>query len=300
MSELRLRRVSGWAMGLVFVTVLLGSMVCSTDSSSSCPAWPACYPDQVAPNLQVGWLENPAIEFIHRFIAFAGLVLLAVTGWFGRRHTDPRVRVLPWIALACAIGSAVFGMMIILFTLPLVLGLLDLGLALVAMLLSTVTYLAIRPGRSLPLASPIRRLAGCCFGLLVAMHLLGSAIAGTTEGGTGSFTRCLSWPLWTITEIDGAPALQLLRVVMAVIAAVMILTIAELARRVGAPGLALSLAAFLVLELLLGIVILAGGVTAGQTNGIQATVAVVYSAVAVAIMWSVAFAYARAGRRPRG
>ena len=52
--------------------------------------------------------------------------------------------VLPWVALACAVGSAVFGMMIILFTLPLALGLLDLAFAIVALLLSVVTASALR------------------------------------------------------------------------------------------------------------------------------------------------------------
>ncbi|QXT64027.1 COX15/CtaA family protein [Tessaracoccus palaemonis] len=300
MNDSRLTKLSAWAMGLVFVTILLGSMVCATDSSSTCPAWPACYPDQIAPQLQVGWLENPVIEFVHRAIAFAGLVLTGLTGWFGRRHPDGRVRVLPWVALGCAVGSAVFGMMIILFTLPLLLGLLDLGLALVALLLTTTTYLALRRGEMLADAVPTRRLAGGTFALLVVMHLLGSVVAGTTSTGTGSFTRCLSWPLWTIVEIDGSPVLQGLRMAMAVVAAGLIIALADRARRADAGGLALALVVSLLVELGLGMVILNAGVTAGQTNGIQATIAVLYSAVAVVIMWCVAFAFARAMPRPSG
>ncbi len=298
MNDSRLTKLSAWAMGLVFVTILLGSMVCATDSSSTCPAWPACYPDQIAPQLQVGWLENPVIEFVHRAIAFSGLVLTGLTGWFGRRHPDGRVRVLPWVALVCAVGSAVFGMMIILYTLPLLLGLLDLGLALVALLLTTTTYLALRRGEMLTDAVPTRRLAGSTFALLVVMHLLGSVVAGTTSTGTGSFTRCLSWPLWTIVEIDGSPVLQGLRMAMAVGAAGAIIALAERVRRAGAGGLALALVVSLVVEHGLGMIILGAGIDAGQTNGIQATIAVGYSVTAVVIMWCVAFAFARAMPRP--
>lgn len=294
MTDSTLARISGWAMGLIFVTVLLGSIVCATDSSSTCPAWPACYPDQIAPELQTGWIENPIIEFVHRAIAFAALVLIGLTGWFGRKSADVRVRVLPWVALACAVGSAVFGMMIILFTLPLLLGLLDLGLALVALLLTTTTFVALRRGAALPAADqPTRRLALGTFSLLVVMHLLGSVVAGTTSDGFGSFTRCLSWPLWTITEIDGSPILQGLRMGMAIVAAGMIIGLADRVRRSEGGGLALALIISLLVELALGMVILNAGVDAGQTNGIQATVAVAYAVAAVTIVWCVSFAFAR-------
>ncbi|GMA42335.1 COX15/CtaA family protein [Mobilicoccus caccae] len=102
-----------------FLTVAMGSMVAATDSSSACPAWPLCYADRVGPALQGGWLENPAIEFVHRVISGLCLILLGVAGWRGRRHRDVRLRVFPWIALAFAVGAAVFGMMTVLFTLPL-------------------------------------------------------------------------------------------------------------------------------------------------------------------------------------
>ncbi|NHB84684.1 hypothetical protein G7085_08875 [Tessaracoccus sp. HDW20] len=63
--------------------------MCATDSSSTCPAWPVCYADQVGPDLAPGWLENPIIEFVHRFISFSGLVLLGVSGCLGRRSPTP-------------------------------------------------------------------------------------------------------------------------------------------------------------------------------------------------------------------
>ena len=46
------RRVTRWANIAIFITVLLGGVVCATDSSSACPAWPVCYADQVGPDLR--------------------------------------------------------------------------------------------------------------------------------------------------------------------------------------------------------------------------------------------------------
>lgn len=283
------RRVARWASVLIFVTVALGGMVCATDSSSSCPAWPACYSDQVGPSIQAGWLENPVIEFIHRLISFIALLLLAWTGLLGRGARDVRVRFYPWLALVCGVGSAIFGMMIIKFHLPLVLGLLDLAFALIAMSLITVTDAALRPGRSEE-QPRLRRLVRTTLGLIIVMHLLGSIVAGTTSDGTGSFTRCLSWPLWELHDIDRFPALQVIRIVMAVFAVALIALIVALAfrhRALRLPGLAVAVC--LLVELVLGVVITLGGLAPTQTNGIDATIAVTYSFAAVALMWSLAW-----------
>ena len=43
----------------------------------------------------------------------------------------------------------------------------------------------------------------------------------------------------------------------------------------------------------LGVAILAAGISAGQTNGIQATVAVLYSAFAVVVLGAISLAVAR-------
>lgn len=299
MPARRAALVSRWAAILVFVTVALGSVVCVTDSSSSCPAWPACYPDQFGPELRTGWLENPIIEFVHRAISFSALVLLGWSGWLGRRHADVRVRVLPWVALACAIGSAVFGMMIILFTLPLSLSVLDLAFALIALCLITVTAAALRPGLQRP-SRPISTLAGSTFGLLVAMHLLGSIVAGATSEGTGSFTRCLSWPLWHLVEIDRFPALQVVRIAMAGAGIVLIALLVVALLRAGQRALAVTLGILVIVELAAGAAISAAGITAGQTNGIQATLAVVYSLVAVAILWVLSICLGFAQKRGPG
>lgn len=283
------RRVTRWASILIFVTVALGGVVCATDSSSACPAWPVCYPDQVGPAWQAGWLKNPIIEFVHRAISFAALVLLGVSGWLGRRDADARVRVLPWVALGCAIGSAVFGMMIILFTLPLGLGLLDLAFALVAMVLISLTDQALRRGRRTASDPTPATLSAVALAVLITMHLLGSVVAGTTPNGVQSFTRCLSWPLWQVHDIDRLPGLQGLRIAMAVVAIVLILAIAALSvRRSALRGWAFAALAALGVEVALGMVITVAGLAPTQTNGIDAGIAVSYSAAAVAIMGALA------------
>lgn len=287
-SGTRVRTVYRLAALFVFVTVLLGGMVCATDSSSACPAWPVCYGDRVGPELRPGWLENPVIEFVHRAISFAALVFLAWSGWLGRRSSDVRLRILPWIALVGALGAAVFGMMVILFTLPLGLAMLDLGLALVAMCLSAISASAFGTRRAEPRATR-SQLIGITLGLLIVMHLLGSFVAGTTSAGTGSFTRCISWPLWQVLEIDSHPVLQVLRIVMAGLAGVLIVLIAAAGvRNPRIRTISVALLGMLAVELVLGAVILSQGLDITQTNGINLTVAVAYSAAAVAIMWLLA------------
>lgn len=290
--ELRIFRL---ATLFTVVTIALGSMVCATDSSSACPAWPVCYADQVGPQVQSGWLENPAIEFIHRAISFACLVLLGYAGWLGRRYADVRLRVLPWVALACAIGSAVFGMMIILFTLPLGLAVLDLGFAFVAMVLIVVATQAASGQTTGGGDSRVRALAGSTVVTLIAMHLLGAIVAGRTADGFASFTRCVSWPMWQILDIDGSPALQGVRIGLAGLAVVLIVAACVLTLprpHLRAP--AMTLVALLVVELALGVLIRVQGLAAGQTNGIDAPLAVAYAVIAVGVLWASAWLFGRA------
>lgn len=282
-------------MVLTVITVALGAMVCATDSSSACPAWPACYGEQVGPQVQAGWLENPVIEFVHRLISFMCLVLLGWAGWVGRRYADARLRVFPWVGLAMAIGSAVFGMMIVLFTLPLALGLLDLGFALVAAVLITVASRA-ASGRTLAGGVPgVRGPAGATLAVLLVMHLLGSYVAGRTDDGFASFTRCLSWPLWQVLDVDGDPGLQRLRIGLAVTAIVLIaVTVVRAWARPHLRGTAALVVVLLAAELGLGLLISSRGLAAAQTNGIEAGLAVTYSLTAVALFWALALLLGRA------
>ncbi|MDO5498651.1 MAG: COX15/CtaA family protein [Propionibacteriaceae bacterium] len=295
----RMRLVYQLAAGFLFITIALGSMVCATDSSSACHAWPVCYADQVGPDRTEGWLNNPAIEFIHRLISFLALVFTAYAGWLGRRASDVRLRVFPWIALALAVGSAIFGMMIILFSLPLGLALIDVGGAIVAMTLMTIAAATLAQRGTNGGSAPVRRLGVAAFVTVLTMHLLGLIVAGKTSLGTGSFTRCLSWPLWKVLEIDRLEGLQVTRMVLAGIA--IILIAAAVVKALAVPRLraaAITLAVVLIAELGLGLLILSQGLAFTQTNGINATLAVTYAALASGVLWALGHLIGKAGATP--
>lgn len=292
------------AAAFTYCTVALGSMVCATDSSSACPAWPVCYADQVGPNLQTSLGQNPILEFVHRVIAFGALCLIAAAAWRGRRERDPRLRVLPWIALAGAIGSAIFGMMIILFHLPLLLGLLDLFGALLAMTLITISAEA-ASGRGNARGNArgnrsVRSMAWAALGTLVVMHLAGLVVAGKTQTGDFmSYTRCLGWPMWQVLEVDRYDGLQLVRIGLAVLAAALV--IATIARGLRDPrlrGMSVALAVLFAAELVIGLVIRSQGIGMTQTNGVNQGLAVLYSVVAASLLWTLGYLIGRSYPRP--
>ena len=95
----------------ITVTLALGSTVCATDASASCPNWPGCYVGRLTP-LDA---TQPWVEFIHRVIsASVGLFALAsVIVGMVYRHADKLLAALPIVALLGALTSGVFGMMTI-------------------------------------------------------------------------------------------------------------------------------------------------------------------------------------------
>lgn len=276
-------RLAAW---FTFLTVLMGSAVCATESGAACPSWPGCYVGQVTPDT-----VSSGIEFGHRSIAFLALVLMGLAGWRGRRHPDPRVRWFPWAALAASVASAVFGMMVILFSLSKTLGVVDLGAALVALCLTTAAAVWLEPGER-PTDDRgvlIGRTAWAAAAAIVVMHLLGIVVATT-----GSFIRCLGWPVWRVADSDLLPEVQVVRIVLGVLAAGTLAV--SIVRALGIPALrrtALLAGGLLAVELALGQVI------AGQFSGTeprQVGVAAIYSMLAVAILVVTALLAARAVR----
>jgi cytochrome c oxidase assembly protein subunit 15 len=243
----------------------------------ACPAWPGCFPGQLTPDGL-----HSAIEFTHRVVAFGSLVTLAAAGWQGRRLADPRLRWFPVAALVAAIASGVFGMMIVLFSLPLALGVLDVAAAQVALCL--ITWAAVR--LDVPAASPgttggLARWGWATAGVVIAMHLLGIVVAGE-----GSLVRCLGWPVWRIVATDGAPELQWLRLGVGVVAALMLVRLVLLAwRRLALRRLAVALAVVWVTELALGQLIV-GQFADGQPRHLG--LAAAYSMLAGLIVWLIA------------
>lgn len=279
-ARLYYRLATGFTLG----AVVMGSAVCATESGAACPTWPGCFQGAVTPNgLQSG------IEFTHRVIAFLSLVFLALASAYGSKLLDVRLRWFPVAALVLAIASGVFGMMVILFHLPLVLGLIDVGGAMAALCL--ITYATVR------LSSPGRgnRLSAAIWGaqvVVVAMHLLGIVVAGP-----GSFVRCLGWPVWRIVASDQLVALQWVRIALGLVAAVLLVGVmVGTWRRTDLRRWVAGLAGAWVVELVMGQVIV-GQFTGGQARSIP--LAGAYSMLAGLIVWLIAVVASHAGRAPR-
>lgn len=263
---------------LTLGAVLMGSMVCATQSGAACPNWPGCYPDQVLP---VGGELSPWIEFTHRLVAASSAPAVLMAAVAARREgLSTAIVRLCWLALAGALAAGFFGMMIILFSLPWTLGMLDLTSALVSMIaMTTAALLAGSREHSWRLTSA-GRLAWAGVAVLLVMHVSGIAVAGP-----GSFTRCLGWPVLAHVAVDRWPALQLLRAVLAVVAAALAAAAARRTHGKLRPH-ALAVVGLILLEVLLGLALR----NPGSGEGLRS----LYAAVAVALLWSWALLAGRA------
>lgn len=276
---------------LTFLAVLMGAVVCATESGFDCPSWPGCYPDRTTP---IGDI-NPWIEFLHRSVAIAtGPVLLAAAVAGQRSPALPRgVKGLLWTALLTAGAAAAFGMVTVLYGLPMPLAVLDMACALTAMTATALAAaLARDPGRRV--AWPTTAWAAVV--VLVALHLAGIAVAGPA-----SLTRCLGWPIWGIVDLDGAPAAQVARLVLAAAAAALVVASAVRALRPGSDRRPWALAALLLLatELAMGVA-LRGGLPAEEryAAGAGMAFAAAYAIVAVSLLRVMVELAARGSPRP--
>ncbi|HQY99407.1 MAG TPA: hypothetical protein PKV13_06785 [Propionicimonas sp.] len=259
------------AAAFAFASVVMGTVVCATESGAACPNWPGCYPDQFAPEVAL----NPMIEFVHRVIAGLTGPAVLIAAVVARKVPDPRPRRLAWIGLAGTLSAGIFGMLIVKVGIPWWLGMLDLASALVATVALTVAALLVAPGARW---APGRTawLAWTAVGTLVVMHLLALAVAGDN-----AFTRCISWPLG-VWETDHWPALQWVRIVLAGVAAVLIvLAVVAGVRLPRLRSAALASGAALVLEFMLGVVLLSGFDPLILVTAYAVTAAVIFGAVAL-------------------
>lgn len=256
---------------LTFAAVALGSLVCATDSSASCPNWPGCYVGQVMPQVAL----SPIVEFIHRVVAVStGPVLLAAALVGLRRRRDLTVAVLPWLALAGAFAAGVFGMLTIRVGLSTPQAATDLGASLIAMVAMTTAAVARR--------TPTATYAWAAVGTLWLLH-----VTGVFAAGQGSLTRCVSCPVWRIVPIDGPVWLQVVRMVLAAVAiAFIVAAIATGARTPGVRPLTVVAGVLLVVELAVGLVILARGTNHALSS--------VYAVSMVCLLWTTTLIAARA------
>jgi cytochrome c oxidase assembly protein subunit 15 len=260
-----------------FLSVLMGAVVCATESGFDCPSWPGCYPDRITP---IGDI-NPWIEFTHRTVAIlTGPILLAAAILGQRSPAVPGwIKAAQWLALAGGAAAAVFGMLIVLRGIPTWLGVVDLAAALTAMIATGIAAVAVS------VEAPARRLgafpAWSAVGALLAYHLSGIVVAGPA-----SLARCLSWPVWRIVDLDGAAGPQLLRLLLAATAAVLLVVAAARAlRQPGQHGWGIAVLALLVAVLAAGVAIGAAGLPPeDRYEGAGLAVAALYAGLSVALL----------------
>jgi cytochrome c oxidase assembly protein subunit 15 len=261
-----------------FLAVAMGALVCATGSGASCPTWPGCRPNEIAPP----WALSPLIEFTHRVVAVtSGPLVLAAAAVSTRLHGPNRwVRILPWVALAGALAAGAFGRVAVLSVLPTGLGALDLFCALIAMTAMGVAAVLVAtpapqaPSRSGAELAPVRvrRLAATSLAVVIVMH-----VTGIFAAGPHSYTRCLGWPIWALIDNDLHPWLQDIRLGLAVLAAVLVVFTAIAAGRdQRLRGWGILIGALFAAEMVLGLVIRARVLNTG--------VAAAYSVLAVALV----------------
>ncbi len=273
------RTVFRLAALFTLLAVAMGSLVCATESGAACPTWPGCYASGVLP----GWQLNPVIEFAHRIIAIAAGPLVLAAAIMSRRapRNDPRIRLLPWVAVAGAAAAAIFGRLVVLTGLPKAWGVVDLSCALIAMIAMTVATVALERGGQPRVVTPTSRLAWTAIGALIAMHLLGIVVSGQS-----SYTRCIGWPVTLVAATDLHPALQSTRVILGLVVVITIVLITR--RTVQVPAqrpLGLALISLLLLEGVFGVMI--------RTLGLNAVLAAGFSLTAVTLLWCLGLTAAR-------
>lgn len=272
------RTVFRLAALFTFLAVAMGAVVCATGSGASCPTWPGCRPDQIAPQ----WQLSPLIEFAHRVVAMAAGPLVLAAAVMSRRLPGPNrwVRILPRVALVGALAAGAFGRLVVLSGLPTWLGAVDLFCALTAMTAMGVAAVMVgapaphSSSRSATELSPVRvkRLAAMSVTVLVVMH-----VTGIFAAGPHSYTRCMGWPIWQLIDSDLHPWLQDLRLGLAGVGAALVVATAVVAarnERLRWWGIVLS--TLFAAEMVLGLVIRARELNTG--------VAAAYSVVAVALL----------------
>jgi len=215
------------------LAVVLGSVVCATESGFECGNWPGCTDNALLPSGGVNeWLyRNPWIEMVHRTSAILAGPFALASGVLALRlkAVHPLVKVLPWVTVLGAIVAGYVGRGIVLgVAFPAWVGAADLGSALVAMAAMLTATVALERTPASWFASTPGMLAWGASATLLVMHL-----ASLYAAGAGSYTRCMSWPVWELLTADttGSLTLQYLRMVLAVLAGGLIVAALVVARR---------------------------------------------------------------------
>jgi heme A synthase len=241
---------------LTYLLVILGGIVCITDSSRGCPDWPACY-GQLLPPMRL----DSILEYTHRVVAALTFVFVVTSAIVGLRKSRS-VRWVTWpplIAVFFLLAVSAFGAMVVLRGLEPGLAALDLGSALAVLaLMVTATVVAFSRHKNpalpdrLSFPSPFAKLALWTLGAVFVV-----LVSGVLVAANGSPLRCLGWPLyaggWPVAE--GRQWLQLARRLLAGASGFLVIAIVvHGCRRPGAIRVTASVAgACFVIEVLVGL-----------------------------------------------
>ncbi len=259
--------------------VTMGAVVCATESGAACPDWPGCFGRAVPPP-QI----HSIIEYTHRLIAALTTPLIiaaAVVGW-RRARRDVLITRLPLIAIVFTLAVVVFGAFAVLTGLARGVAALDLGSALIVLTLMTTATTAAFARRNNP-ALPDRLSTGTRFaslGLATVIAVYAVYVGGILVAGSGSLTRCLSWPIWRVLPVDLPGWPQVVRLGVSIAAALLVIALIVTALRENRPGSAPRAAWVAALAFALEMVVGA----AMMLSGASPFLAVVYVAAAV-LLW---------------
>ena len=137
------------ATALTYVQVLLGGIVSTNHAGLACPDWPTCFGRWFPP------LEGlVGLQMIHRYGAYALLVVLLNAALRARRAPDRRIAVGGSMALTLVVAQMVLGVLNVLLGTPVWLSAAHLATAaaLLAMLVMTTFRVAALPVQALKLA----------------------------------------------------------------------------------------------------------------------------------------------------
>jgi len=276
------------ASALTCLLITLGGIVCVTGSAEGCPDWPGCY-GRIVPPPQV----NAIIEYVHRFVAALTspfILAAAFVGW--RRARSIRlVSRPPVIAIPFLLAVVAFGALAVLRGLPRGWAAVDLGSALIVLALmvaATAAAAARRANPDLPDRLSIRdaRLALAALGATFVV-----LVSGVLVAGKGSLTRCLGWPMLRVmgNDLPGWP--QAARLLVAALASVLIVALVVNAwrmqrRHAAYRAVATAAGVLLLVEIGAGALMLAAGFTIPLLALSVAAAAVLWSLLAVLVVWS--------------
>ena len=183
------RRTLVTATTMTTLLVMLGGVVCVTESARGCPDWPRCY-GQLLPPMRI----DAIIEYSHRLIAALTSPLIlaaAIIGWKAARSPN-WIRRPPLVALPLLAAVVIFGALAVLRGLPPWAAAIDVGFALLVLALlvaaSVAAHQSVRPGfiDRWSLETGIAR-----WSAVAAVGVFVVLVSGVLVASAGSTVRCL-------------------------------------------------------------------------------------------------------------